>query len=77
MLSPLTPTMRGGRLDTGSGRSRSSASPCSAPKTASVPIGWSARKIGRRVIRRGSPLSSVTICVEPIQSWSSRACLIA
>ena len=77
MRSPLTPTMRAGGISPGSGRSRSIGSPSSAPKTASVPIGWSARKTGRRVIRRGSVLSSVTICVEPTQSWSRRACLMA
>ena len=63
------PRLRG--LDPGSGRSRSSGSPRSEPKTASVPIGWSARKTGRSVIRQGSRLSSVTICVEPTQLWSS------
>ena len=77
MLSPLTPTIRDGRFGPGSGRSRSSASPYPEPKNASVPIGWSARNTGRRVIRQGSPLSSVTTCVEPIHSWSRCACLIA
>ena len=33
-------------------RSRSIGSPSSAPKTASVPMGWSARKTGRSVIRQ-------------------------
>ena len=69
--------MRGGGLSPCSGASRSIGSPCSKPKTASVPMGWSARKTGRRVIRQGSLLSPVTICVEPTQPWSRRACLVA
>ena len=69
--------MRAGGLIPGSGASRSIGSPVSDPKSASVPMGWSARKTGRSVIRQGSLLSPVTICVEPTQSWSRRACLVA
>ena len=69
--------MRAGGLSPGLGASRSIGSPSSDPKIASVPIGWSVRKTGRRVIRHGSLLSPVTICVEPIQPWSRRACLVA
>jgi hypothetical protein len=49
----------------------------SVPKTASVPMGWSARNTGRRLIRQGSLVSPVAICVEPTQSRSRRACLVA
>ena len=66
------------RAQPGLGRARArSGRRARHPKTASVPMGWSARKTGRRVIRQGSLLSPVTICVEPTQSWSRRACLVA
>ena len=60
--------MRCRGLSLASSRSGSIWSPLSDPKNASVPIGWSAKKTGRRVIGQGSLLSSVTICVEPTQA---------
>ena len=40
-------------------------------------MGWSLRKTGRSVIRQGSLLSPVTICVEPTHPRSRRACFVA
>src|SRR3954447_15859970 len=75
--SPRTPTMRDGALIPRSGASVSAGPPVPDPNTASVPTGWSARNTGRSVMRRGSDVSPVAMCVEPIQPRSRRACLVA